>query len=197
MLINERNCVGQHLGSAISVSVFVQLGLVITQLIQQALAEIAAADARRIELADRFDGFVQVFPGEVRPGCTVWLGLGRLGAFAGGASASVGGREPGRGPTRSRNTAENYRFALEPATAGSRDDTSEVSRSPQSSRGLRTQLRISSRTSARFLRRLFQLSSRQPERRGFFEYAVPTWPHRFPGEAAGNDSEHFFVLAIR
>ena len=46
-----------------------QLLLVIAQLIEQALAQIAAGDAGWIQLADDFDGFVQIGEGEGRPEC--------------------------------------------------------------------------------------------------------------------------------
>ena len=68
MLIDDGDGVGKRLGRGFSVAVLVQLVLllVVTQLIEQALAKIAASNSRRVELPYDFDGFVEI--GETEAG---------------------------------------------------------------------------------------------------------------------------------
>ena len=62
MLVHDGNRVGQNLRGGLAVSILVrgQLRLVIAQLIEQAIAQVAAGDSRRIHLAHQFQGFVQI-----------------------------------------------------------------------------------------------------------------------------------------
>ena len=61
MLVDDGHGVGKNL-AAVAVAVLVQrqLRLVIAQLVEQAIAQIAAGDAGRIQLADQLQGFVQI-----------------------------------------------------------------------------------------------------------------------------------------
>src|SRR6266496_1257485 len=58
VLVHNCNRVGKHLGGP--VSVLAELRLMITELVKQALAQIAAGDARRVELPHNFDGFMEL-----------------------------------------------------------------------------------------------------------------------------------------
>src|SRR5258708_5886583 len=59
VLVNNRDCICQHLCGA--VSILVELYLVIAELVKQTLAKIAARNAGRIELPDDLNRFVKLF----------------------------------------------------------------------------------------------------------------------------------------
>src|SRR5712671_866045 len=70
------NLLGGLIGIAIAVcigapvSMVLQLRQVMAQLVKKALAKVAAADSRRIELANNLDRLMQIFPRESgRSGC--------------------------------------------------------------------------------------------------------------------------------
>ena len=62
MLVHDGNRVGQHLRGGLSVSILVrgQLRLVVAQLIEQTIAQVAAGDSRRIHLAHQIERFMQI-----------------------------------------------------------------------------------------------------------------------------------------
>ena len=66
MLVHHSNCIGDHPSGGLSVTVLElrELLLVVAQLIEQALAQIAAGDAWRIHLANYFESFAEVAPVE-------------------------------------------------------------------------------------------------------------------------------------
>src|SRR5579864_9042609 len=66
MLIDDGDRVGENLGRGFPVAVLVQLVLllVIAQLIEQALAKIAASNSRWVKLPYHFKGFVKIGDGE-------------------------------------------------------------------------------------------------------------------------------------
>ena len=73
MLVDDGDGVGEKLRRAVPavlqvVPVLVQgqLLLVVAQLVEQAIAQIAAGDPGRIQLADDFEGFVQIGERELR-----------------------------------------------------------------------------------------------------------------------------------
>src|SRR5437660_2958726 len=67
MLVHNRDCIGKHLHS--TVSIFAELSLMITELVEQALAQIATCDARRIQLPDDLDGFMELLTTEAHAEC--------------------------------------------------------------------------------------------------------------------------------
>ena len=87
---------------AVPVSVFVErkLLLVIAELVEQALAQIAATYARRVELADRVQSFLQIGGGEFGcPGRGRWR-LRGFGSGSDGCSRVPGAHGKRRGRIR-------------------------------------------------------------------------------------------------
>jgi hypothetical protein len=96
MLIDDGDGVLENLRGAVAVFLSVlmerELVLVIAQLAEQTLAEIAATYAGRIELANHFQGFVKIFYRETSGLGRTWCrmdGGGGRGSNSGG-SVSIG-----------------------------------------------------------------------------------------------------------
>src|ERR1700741_2126872 len=64
MLVHNRDGIGENQPGVISVFLLLMLLLDIAQLIEQALAQIAACDAGRVELANQFKRFVEFVQGK-------------------------------------------------------------------------------------------------------------------------------------
>src|SRR6185369_13807346 len=62
MLVDDRDRIGQKLRGGLAVSVLLcgELPLVIAQLIQQTIAQVAACDSGRVHLANQIEGLVQI-----------------------------------------------------------------------------------------------------------------------------------------
>ena len=91
MLVDDGDGIRKNLRRAVAVLVLRELHLMITKLVEQALAQVAAGHAGRIELADDFQRFVQIGGGKS------WLVSGqgrsdglRRGSYGGGAISGVG-----------------------------------------------------------------------------------------------------------
>src|SRR5947207_4637860 len=65
MLVNDRQRIRQYLPATVDVPLLFELAQVEPELIDQALAQVAAAHARRIHLPDHFKRFMQIAKREV------------------------------------------------------------------------------------------------------------------------------------
>src|SRR5579883_1611884 len=140
MVVDNRQRVGNDLRGAVAVVLRRVLRLNVAQLIEQALAQVAAGHARRVHLADHLQRFLQLLAGEAR---LIPRLRGGRGGWSGGLSGDRGRRHRGG----RRNTAQVREAASRDVPAGGR-----VRRRT----GRRGFLRIRARADPERLRRLPQ-----------------------------------------